>query len=62
MPPKFAAGQQVRYFPAITQDRKSGGVFEVVKQQPLESGDYQYRIRNQAGVERIASELQLEVM
>jgi hypothetical protein len=58
--PKFAAGAQVRYSPDITQDRKSGGVFEIVRMLPLESNGYQYRIRNSLGVERIASESQLD--
>ena len=58
--PKFAAGQTVRYFPTVFQDRASGGLFEVVRQMPLEKEGYQYMIRSAAGVERIATELQLE--
>jgi hypothetical protein len=60
MSPKFAVGAFVLYSPDITQDRKSGGVFEVVRLLPLEQNGYSYRIKDPAGRERIAAEHQLE--
>ena len=59
--PKFATGQQVQYRPYDRQDSKSGGLFEVLWQMPFEGHEYRYWIRNIAGIERIADELQLEI-
>ena len=61
MNPRFTVGQQVEFFPDITQDRSAGGLFEIIKQMPFESDGHKYRIRNAAGVERIATERQLEL-
>jgi hypothetical protein len=58
--PKFVVGNHVHYSPDITQDRKSGGRFEVVWQMPFEGVEHRYRIRNADGVERIAPEHQLD--
>ena len=60
MAPKFTVGAQVLYSPDITQDRQSGGLFEVVRLLPLEQGGYFYQIKNAAGRERVAPEHQLE--
>jgi hypothetical protein len=60
MAPRFAAGASVVYSPDITQDRQSGGLFEVICLLPLESAGYCYRIKDAAGRERVAREYQLE--
>jgi hypothetical protein len=60
MPPRFAVGASVIYSPDITQDRRSGGLFVVMRLLPVESGAYSYRIQDAAGRERVAPEYQLE--
>jgi len=60
MPPRFAAGASVVYSPGITQDRRSGGLFVVIRLLPLENGGYSYQIKDAAGQERVAREYQLE--
>jgi hypothetical protein len=59
--PKFATGQQVHYRPHDRQDSKSGSLFEVLWRMPFEGHEYRYWIRNTAGIELIAGELQLEI-
>jgi hypothetical protein len=60
MSAKFAVGAHVLYFPDVTQDRQSGGLFEITRLLPLEQSGYSYRIKNAAGRERVAQEHQLE--
>jgi hypothetical protein len=60
MAPRFAVGAEVVYSPDITQDRRSGGLFVVMRLLPVESGGYSYRIKDAAGQERVAPEHQLE--
>lgn len=56
---KFAAGQTVVFVPG-SDERKYGGLFEVVRRLPEEHGQHQYRIRSRSdGHQRVVWEYQL---
>lgn len=56
---KFAAGQTVVFVPG-GNERKHGGLFEVVVRLPDEHGQHQYRIRSRHdGHQRVVWEYQL---
>lgn len=56
---RFAAGQEVVFVPG-SDERKYGGLFEVVVLLPDEHGQHQYRIRSRSdGHQRVVWEYQL---
>jgi hypothetical protein len=60
--PKFANGQMVRFTPSFSQDAKALGIYEIIRQMPIEDAtETSYRIKSgSSGQERVAREHQLE--
>jgi stalled ribosome rescue protein Dom34 len=61
MPPRFEAGESVRFNSPLIGDPGSAGIYNVLKVLPVERQGQQYRVKNSAeAYERVVNEIQLK--
>ena len=59
---KFAVGQEVEFLPGRMDFHVPRGIYTIVRQLPMESNDFLYRVKNvRDGLERVMRESQLTV-